>query len=821
MRKLTTASDGCNHDERMFAVKESRGWVGSWIACLTLIAAGSTAAFPVRAVVLDEIIVTAQKREQNLQDVPIAITAFNAEQIENLGLRTSTELASMTPGVTLTRSSGGLHNMFNIRGVAQQDFSDMAEAPNAVYVDEAYLVFTNAQRFAMFDMERVEILKGPQGTLFGRNATGGLAHFVTRKPTDTFEGYGRFTYGSYDQTTFEGAVSGPLSSRVSARAAVMYDRHDEITNNLLPGADDEWNENVFSGRGQLQWKINEDAELLLSGFGGVQDVATVRYSSEPVVPIFDADGNLINTIDAAPTETRTGIGPGGVATCPQCLYGSGVGLPDVRGIPFVSVVPGGDAFGYIDPDGRGPDYLKDFADDDENRYEQWGATAKLTWDVGDFTVTSITDYRTFDKHNRIDTDGAPYNSGVFPADAKLRQTSEELRINGELEHTRWVAGLYYLNYDIYDVHTGLFFPAVTVGGPNISPLAGEELATFADTGTDSFSVFGQFDYDLTDSVRLTGGLRVIWEDKDYQHVNQLLLYPSGTVLVPDLPTTDVQGNLIDTSVDLGQNDTLWSGKIQLDWTPMDNVLLYAGVNRGVKAGGFNQIIIDLTPFPVAFDFEYDPEVLWAYEGGIKSTWFDERLRLNASVYYYDYSDFQAFQFLNRRSFVLNADAENFGTEIELLANPVDRMELGLGLGYVDATVKDVPFGTGPGGATVVGIDKEPAFTPELTLNGVLRYEWPNVANGTIAAQASFNYSGSYYSSLTNFDAVESNAYVIGNFRLSYLHNGGHWRADFFINNIADEDDYEKVEFEVALVCGCSTGGYGPPRWFGGTLTYEW
>ena len=165
---------------------------------------------------LEEVIVTAQKREESIQDVGISITAFSGEQLKAFGFINNTEVAAYTPGVYISGNNGGHTQQFTIRGATQNDFADIAEAPNAVYVDEAYQATGQAQLFASFDMERVEILKGPQGTLFGRNATGGLVHYITKAPTKETEAYADVTYGSYDSVRAEAAVSGALSDTISA-----------------------------------------------------------------------------------------------------------------------------------------------------------------------------------------------------------------------------------------------------------------------------------------------------------------------------------------------------------------------------------------------------------------------------------------------------------------------------------------------------------------------------------------------------------------------------------------------------------------------------
>ena len=201
--------------------------------CKTLFAAALTVAvgLPASAQVLEEVVVTAQKREESAQDVGIAITAFTGDQLTRLGFTNSRDITAMSPGVTNSGSAAGQNSQYSIRGVTQNDFNDAIEGPTAIYLDEGLVIQQNGGTFGLFDIERVEVLKGPQGTLFGRNATGGLVSFVSKKPTEEFEAYADVTYARFNEVNVQAAVSGPLGDRVRARAAIFYNRQDEIYNN--------------------------------------------------------------------------------------------------------------------------------------------------------------------------------------------------------------------------------------------------------------------------------------------------------------------------------------------------------------------------------------------------------------------------------------------------------------------------------------------------------------------------------------------------------------------------------------------------------------
>jgi iron complex outermembrane receptor protein len=256
-------------------IKRTTLGFGTSLAVIATLAAGAASAQTADAPastggIMDEIIVTAQRRSQNLQDVGISVSAFSSEQLKTAGVVNSIDVARLTPGVAVSGSIGGQNSQFTIRGVTQNDFNDGIEAPVAVYVDETYIPNLQGQNFGAFDIERVEVLKGPQGTLFGRNATGGLVHFVVRKPTEEVDGFVEATYGRFNQTRLEGAIGGGLGGGLSARASFYYNAHDPIFKNVYPAGmaagaplglgapispccQDVWNDDTLSARLQIQY----------------------------------------------------------------------------------------------------------------------------------------------------------------------------------------------------------------------------------------------------------------------------------------------------------------------------------------------------------------------------------------------------------------------------------------------------------------------------------------------------------------------------------------------------------------------------------------
>jgi len=772
-----------------------------------------------RGFIFEEITVTAQKRAESIQNVGIAVTAFSGRQMDALGIETSTDIIAFSPGVTLAGDIGGQRALFAIRGVVQNDFADHAEAPVAVYVDEGYLASTQAQTFGLFDVERVEILKGPQGTLFGRNATGGLVHTLTKRPTRETEGYLDFTYGRYNQTRFEGAIGGPLSDIVSARVSVMYNQHDEIIENIYTGTDaqgnagtpgggqDGYNDDTLALRGQIQFDFNDTTELWLSANFADTTKSEGPYQGVGTVPVFDDLGRHIDTLYSRDVASGCEALAAGTGACIN-LFADG----DTDGL---RPVVGGDLFGYIDPDGSGNLTSKDFAFTDENKIESMGFAAKLTKEFSWGTFTALSDYKNFDRSISLDSDQSPTPLALFQSEGEIDQFSQELRFNGSTDKMKWVAGFFYLHVDT-DVTQGLSYPENSpflVGFPQIIfGLDGVVFDPFEDntTGqltTNSYSMFGQVDYDLNDQWTLVAGFRGILEEKDYlqtigEFVNtddRLVETATSTGFVPRADFAD------------STSDFLWSGKVQLEYTPNDDTLIYFGVNRGVKAGSFNAKLFDGVTLSDA-QIPYKEEVLVAYEAGFKKTFADGITRLNGSVYYYDYNDYQAFTWQNNSGAVTNNDAEYKGFELELTTAPAENFDLLMGVSYTDAEVQDVTIAPG------LTADVTPPFTSKWQFSGIGRYSW-DAFSGRMAAQASVSYQSSFFHNLRNFTAHEFDGYAKADVGLTYEADEGNWEAAFFVHNVFDSR-HQLIGFDVSSFGGYTQESFARPRWWGITLKYN-
>lgn len=762
--------------------------------------------------VLEEIVVTAQKREQSIQDVGIAITAFTGEQLKDFGFTQSVDIAAYTPGVSVSTPSGRNASQFAIRGSVQNDFGDVAETPNAVYVDEAYQLAPAAQLFAAYDMERVEILKGPQGTLFGRNATGGLVSFITAEPTREFEAYADATYGRYDLLRLEGAVSGPITDKLSVRLSGFRNQHDPIMDNTFAPADmaatpaflasqgrgplspdtsfaeDFWVEDHWAVRGQLLFEPSEDLRFKFKadfarsepGVEPFQQVATVAFVDDT-----DGDGiedNVVNVVRADELNTN----------CEQISVNTRNCVDSALDLDFDGVRPDpqGDFFGYVDPDGvDGLNTSNHYSPQEVDFTEIMGFTGTLTWDLGFGTLTSVSSYSQQERRESFNTTYGPTPLLLYEEESETEWFTQELRLEGETDRLHWTAGLYYLTGDTkaaqaladavggINPFAGLFFNGFLTTANDFAAAAGD-----ATLDTDSYSIFGQLEYDLTEQWRFIVGLRGILEEKDYFFSSRI--YPTArddrleSELFAGTPPLTIPGTnipfefLADPVFEDSSSDFLWSGKVQLDYIPREDLLVYASVNRGVKAGSYNQ---PLLTFLSRDDIQYDEEVLWAYEVGFKWTLWDGRAHFNAAAYYYDYQDYQAFQFIGTSGAIFNADAENIGMEAE---------------------------------------DVEPSFTPEVQFSGVGRYTWPEaLLGGSFSVQLDGNYNSSSFFNINNFDSHRMDSYWVGNVRARWVSSDESWEVGAFLNNFTDARP-QNVGFELSTVCGCDEYSVDRPRWWG-------
>lgn len=708
-------------------------------------------------------IVTAQKREQSINEVGIAVTAISGDTLARRGLTDTRDIAALVPSFKVL-DFAPTTGIFNIRGVSQNDFGDQLEAPIAVFRDEAYVGAMGAIAGELFDIQRIEVERGPQGTLFGRNATGGVVQYISNAPTRKFEGYAQGGYGSENQYRFEGAVSGPIGERVSARVAAVYLNHDGWMKNSLGrdlSAADE-----LGLRGRIRIEPSDALTVDLIGYY-LQDfnVAIGGYTHSSTFA--DADGLAHVT---PPTANPQG-------TCPGC-----------------------DLAGYRNPydtpyriDAQAPSNF------DRNYF---GGTAKVEYNTGVVTFTSITDLLRMRKVYFEDSDSGPTNLFNYGTDQRYVQVSEEGRITAVTGPATITAGAYYLNMKQDDSAfvDGDFFDVIISGLIGV-PFTGASAAAFT-LNTNSISGFGNIEYELGHDLALIGGVRYTHDTRELNY-----FFDDGfggqTIFNTQVATSTSFPSVIDPAL-AKRNFNGLSAKAGLNWKLTDNILAYASYSRGFKSGNYETPVFpaDLNALP------HNPEKLDAYEVGAKIS-IANRAQVNTAVFYYDYTDYQAFAIVNAAQVLFNTDARLFGAELELQAEITPQLSLIGNVSTIHSKVFDVPLISG------ISVDSKLPQAAPYSGSVVLRYEAP-VGPVVFSLEGGVDFSGPFNFSVFPSPALREPDYVTGNLSVGFRSADDRWRVLGTITNLWNER-YRTSSIDTSFI-GLGQETFARPRWFTVTLS---
>jgi iron complex outermembrane receptor protein len=691
---------------------------------------------------LADIIVTAQKREESLSDVPSSVATLAGEKFDVLtsGAADYQFLTARVPSLIIESSTGRAFPRAYIRGLGNTDFDLNASQPVSFVYDQ--VVFENPvlKGFPLFDIERVEVLRGPQGTLFGRNTPAGILKFDSRKPTRTFEAEGSAAYGTenlYDvRAAFGGPLPGEMGEAASFRVSLLAQGNEDYINNRAPGRSGE-------------------------AFGDYRDLA---YRVQLLVEPTDTFSILIN-------------GHGHTQRSTSQSFRANVIRPGVGGLV---------------PSFRRDEIFLDTRNGQNLDLETNGLTITINKDYGDVTLTSVTGYETLSYNGVGDIDGGfgavfapPSGPGFIPFDAETRdgigthgQFTQELRLASDTATAfRWQVGAYLFSEDleIYSINYATLFG----GSPN----------GFADQSqqTNAWALFGSFDYDLSDKLTLSAGLRYSDDEKDF--VGSRSLSPLAFLGV---------GPLAPQSIGVG--DSSFSGDVSLRYAVDANTNVYGRLARGFRAPSIQGRVLFGDVVSTA-----DSEFVTSLEGGVKTTTLDGRARVNASVYYYEIEDQQltAIGGATNSNQLVNADkGVGYGFEVDAEYLPVENLLLTAGLSYNNTEIKDAglliaPCGGGctvtdptvvVGGVRLARVDGN-SFpnAPEWIGNVTARYAIPLGAAGEFFAYTDWAYKGE-----TNFFLYESaefqeDGYWEGGLRVGYLTADGKREIALFGRNILDEE----------------------------------
>jgi iron complex outermembrane receptor protein len=732
-----------------------------------------------RAAVLEEIVVTATKRDESIQDIPISMTAFSADAIQRLGFGQSYDIAAQVPNLQFMAESSQSTPFIFLRGIGNTSFFPNSINPVAIYVDQAYVGQNLAQGFHLFDLERVEVLRGPQGTLFGRNATGGLINYVTRKPDveDGTNGRIAVTAGDFGQFDVEAAGGTPLGDQAAARLAVSQRLGSGRFDNVTPGVgDDDYGDiDSLSLRGQISWEATDSIDLL----------AKLHYG--------DDDSDL------TPIKPGYIISPFGVPNCPPGAVSGALlnGCSDPFGLGLT-----------VDPDLNNVQYNAPSRQD----LETWGGLVELQWEWPNFMITSQTAWDTADLTKLEDDDGnsasALHLTYLLDADWWSQEVRAVSTTEGPLQ---WLVGFNYYSDDLDSV---LNFTATDLPPPPGFPVplgVSQQLMQ----ETKSWAVFGELTWDFRPDWTLRLGLRLTDDERDVDIGT--FGYNAGAVepLAP-VPLSDAQAAFLAPFIPATQlNDdwSEWSGRAAVDWKFADDQMMYAGVSRGFKGGEFNGgALLAVEEATIA-----DPEILYNYEIGYKGTLVNQTLRLNVTGFFMDYEDQQVL-ITSPTPFGILPNLQNAGTseikgfEFDLSWQPVESWLFQLGGGYLDAEFTEFLDPT-------IGVDRSGnklPHAPEWNFNGVVRYEYP-VADGVIGAQLDWWWLDEQFFTVENTPALREDSHGEVNARVSYTGWNDRVELALFLQNLTDEE-YAVTGFDT------SGAGFGAvqfvinqPRTFGGQV----
>ncbi|MGF7147771.1 iron complex outermembrane receptor protein [Sphingomonas zeicaulis] len=675
-----------------------------------------------------DIVVTAQRRSESVQDVPISITAFSGQQLQELRVNTPSDIAALSPGVFVNATRGDQNPTFSIRGLSLNDTFSNNNPTVGIYFDDVNLPYTPMMAFQMFDIERVEVLKGPQGTLYGRNTTGGAINFISKKPTQQLDAYMTASYARFDRFELEGAVGGAVSDTLAVRfAGKTVQQNGGWQTNALTG-ETIGDVNSVALRGIALWTPTPELSVQLEG--------TYVY----------------NKSDQQLREHVGYYAKGGTGFCAAALAG--------RLDPSTCV----DVLGYSDPTPARRTVENSAVYGYQNDTRAEGVSLNVGYDLGGVKLTSITGYNHFDRVSGDDSDGSALIELDTQFTDKIKSFTQELRLTSDNSSPlNWVAGVYY-SWD-------------RIAGNALQALDDHFFHTRVDTGfvqkTEAYAAFGQASYDLTDALTLTAGARFTRDDKSFTY-DSFDLNPYGDSTLP----TPVAG-----IVDGVKQDNL-SGKIGLDYKISPDAMIYASASRGFKSGGFKAAIAfnpeELVPFK--------GETVYSYEVGAKTSLLDGALTFNLAGYYNDWRNFQAMVTEIRSGInvivLSNAgDARVYGLEAEAQYRATDRLNLRGSINWQSSKITD--FNNAPGADDFTGnrLSNAPAFSA----TALARWETPLEGDSWgVSVLGDASYRSKTFYSLANRDLAAQDGYFLVNGRLALHDKDDRWEAAVFGRNILNK-----------------------------------
>lgn len=721
---------------------------------------------------LDTIIVTASKREDDALKVPISLSVFEREDIDDLGFLDSSDIAQQTLNLQWRSQFGSSAPNIFIRGIGNSSFHSNSIGPVAIYRDGVYQGSNIVHDFPLFDQERVEVLRGPQGTLFGRNSTGGLVHYISRKPELDAKPNGRLMtrYGSYNQIDLEAALGIPLGENAAARFSVVSLNRDGIFDNINPasGIDDTGDTDILGYRGLLRFQPTASFDLLLNVHGGRNH--SIPYPRKQIGMI-------------CPAGSKPGLGG-------SCT----------------------DRLGQRDS--------TDFHETLENLHtrndiESYGANFQATWNLNTVTLTSISAFDHANVTRLLDADQQPSAQLTSSYDSKANFWSQEFRLNSDDEGPyQWIAGLYYYQdhltqWEAFD--TNDLFNVLRPNGPLSGSPVPEGIASDIEQQMQSFAAFGEISFQFLEHWKLTAGLR--WTYDRRKVAIDALLWDATNTKNQYVSKAAARNNLLFNTIPPTHPEKDWndfSSRMVLEYAFGVDQTAFASASRGFKGGQFNG-----GAFTSAEATLTNPEYVNNFELGYKGRLFDGRLQLNTTAFYSAFDDQQVFLLINQnlpQQKLVNAGASEIkGVEAEIQGLLDQGWFFRIGAAYLDARFTEFTDPLNP--AADFSGNRLPD-APKWNVTGLIQYDLPT-GLGIFRAQSDFFWNSRQFFSAANDPALSQNAYGVVNARLAWTSNDQNYQVSVWVKNIADE---EYFTFGTSLkTFGWNIMGVGDPRTIGVTL----
>ena len=762
---------------------------------LTLCLAPVVFLTPVQAQI-EEIIVTAQKRAESAQDVGLTISVFDADSYRELTGGSLDGLASQIPNVEAYLTNTFFQSV-HIRGIGLNEFQGQFDSPVAQHFDEVYMSKPWMVARHLYDVQRVEALKGPQGTLFGRNTTGGALNYYTNLPAEEFEASLEVGIDEHERYSIQGMVNNPLSDRLLGRLSFRTEFGSGGPQKNLFDGEQHGKPDLLDFRGQLLW-TGENTTVRFLAHGGTDKGEKMAFKGPGIFNV------------------------GAPGLCPELFMGQVTDNPSTCAKSAGFAILNGFPQGEFEPEGKFTINQNTPPTVDDTFY---GGYLRFDYEMAWATFTSITAYEYYERIHREDSQSDIFNSTSTHYYNKINQLSQELRLTGDAnDQWRYVLGFFY-EYDDLDQVDGSDLSEQQI--PGIAPPFADQFFAQFNIKVDSFAVFTHTEYDFTDNITLSTGIRYT---EDSTEVNDALLglgnlpqtgkesfvtpclittFPGGPIGAPACPFLGPQAPLFSDE----RTDDNFSWRAGIEWEPMEDALFYANLTTGYRNGGYS------LPFAGAAT-EFEAEELFAQEIGFKGQFMDNTLQLNVSAFRYVYDDVQVnvddpvspLVPITRNI----GEQKNAGIEGEITWQPSTRWYLKQGLGYLDAEYSDTARAITTYAGVIPLEGKRPVNTPEWTYNGVVRYEQPVLEGWNAIIMTDYRWIDDRFLEATNQLFEKADDYWVVNMRAALRSQDGTWEVAVFGKNLFDEEYLTYVNnigfFKLDI--------FGETRTFGASVRYS-